>query len=462
MNLSIFREYDIRGLVDPDLTPDVVRDVQRAYGTYMYRRGFTTVIIARDSRDYNSAIHQQAVEALKEIGMQIVDIGVVTVPVFYFAQLYYKITAGVMVTASHNPVGWSGFKQLVGMSQTATTAELEELKKLIANKDFESGEGSYEERSGVVAAYAKDALSRVHIARPIKAVVDCGNETAALVNPEILRQAGITVIEQDTTIGAPTTHEPNPSTLGALEHIREGVLVNKADIGIGYDADGDRFGVVDDQGEIIWPDRVAMVLVRKILQENPGGSVVFDVKCTQALIDEIVADGGKPVMWKTGHSWIRRKGQEVDAVFAAERSGHFYFRRGHWGYDDGLFVTLKLLEIIAGQEKPLHEVMKDFPHYETSPVWHAPCADEVKYAVVERLVEDCKKEYGEDKVVTVNGARVQFDDGWGLVRASSNIPALVLVFEGKTAEALKRISSLFETMLTHYPEIAPRDKWESG
>ncbi|MFA5954322.1 MAG: phosphomannomutase/phosphoglucomutase [Patescibacteria group bacterium] len=462
MNPSIFREYDIRGLVDKDLTPEVVRDISRAYATYMQRRGFDTAIVARDSRDYNATIQKQTVVALREAGMNVVDIGVVTVPVFYFAQLFLKITAGVMVTASHNPVGWSGFKQLVGTLQTATSAELADVKSLIEKKDFLSGAGTYEERGGVVAAYSKDALSRVTIKRPLRVVVDCGNETGSLINPDILRSAGLTVIEQDTEVGKPAPHEPNPSTLEALEHIREGVLANHADIGIGYDADGDRFGVVDDQGEIIWPDRVAMVLVRKILKDNPGSSVVFDVKCTQALIDEIVKDGGTPVMWKTGHSWIRRKGQEVDAAFAAERSGHFYFRRGHWGYDDGLFVTLKLLEIIAAQEKPLHEFMADFPQYETSPVWHAPCADEVKYAVVERLTKACKEEYGEDKVIDVNGARVQFDDGWGLVRASSNIPALVLVFEGKTPEALERISKLFEAMLGRYPEIATRDRWESG
>src|SRR3989344_753963 len=457
---TIFREYDIRGLVDKDLPDEAVRAIHRAYGRFLLRRGINNVLVARDGRAYNDNIKKVVIAALLESGLNVIDIGTVTVPVFYFGQIHLKIVGGVMITASHNPAGWSGFKHLVDFLKTATSDELNEIQEIIAKEDFPSGQGNYTNRADLIDKYKKDILSRIHIPQPPKVVVDSGNETTALINPDVLRQLGCEVVEQCTTMGEACQHEPNPSTLGALNHIAEGIKLSGAQIGVGYDADGDRFGIVDELGNIIWPDRVAMVIARSMLGRYPGGTVVFDVKCTQALIDEIVACGGKPVMWKTGHSWIRRKGQEVDAIFAAERSGHFYFRRDHYGYDDGLYASLRFLEIISAQEKPLSEYMKEYPKYETSPVWHAPCPDKKKYQVDDQLVAQFKKDYGEDRVIDINGARVRFDDGWRLVRASSNIPALVLVFEGKDAFALERIDKIFRDILKLYQEVGL--EWESG
>jgi phosphomannomutase/phosphoglucomutase len=462
MNISptIFREYDIRGLVESDLRPEAVAVIQRAYAEFLRRRNFNTAIVACDSRPYNHAVKEQVIEALRQSGINVIDVGVLTVPVFYFAQVYLKQTGGVMVTASHNPVGWSGFKCLVATLATATSVELKELQDIIAAGQFPSGAGGYERRDDVVEAYRQDVLSRVKISRPLKVVVDAGNETAGLINPSILRAAGLEVIEQCTTLGAPAPHEPNPSTVEALAHLRGKVREVGADLGVGYDADGDRLGVVDDAGEIIWSDRIAMVLARPILEEVPGTAVVFDVKCTQALADDVRAHGGRPVMWKTGYSYIRRKAGEVNAAFAVERSGHFFFWRDYYGYDDALFASLKLLEALSSQPKPLSQLMNDFPRYETSPVWHASCADEVKYTVVDRVVSYFKKTYGADRVIDINGARVQFDDGWGLVRASSNIPALVLVFEGQTVAARDRIEQLFRDVLKTYSEVGSH--WKSG
>ncbi|KKU48508.1 hypothetical protein A3H10_02265 [Candidatus Uhrbacteria bacterium RIFCSPLOWO2_12_FULL_46_10] len=460
INPTIFREYDIRGLADKDLTEEVVEAIHKAYATFLRRRGLNTAIVARDSRSYNEAVKQCVIKSLRSSGIDVIDIGVLTAPAFYFAQLYLKQVGGVMVTASHNPLGWSGFKHLVDTLRTATSVELKELQNIIAKQDFASGNGSLEERQDIIEAYASDILSRVKVSRNLKVVVDAGNETAGLINPDILRRAGVEVIEQCTTIGAPCPHEPNPSTLEAMEHLAEKTKNVSADLGVGYDADGDRAGFVDNAGNIIWPDQIAMILARDILARYPNRSIVFDVKCTQALIDEINASGGKPVMWKTGHSYIRRKAQEVDAVFAVEKSGHFFFREGYYGYDDGLFASLKVIEILSKQALPLSELMTQFPRYETSPVWHAPCADEIKYQIVDRLTAYLKKTYGADKVIDINGARVQFEDGWGLVRASSNVPALVLVFEGKTAEARDRIESIFKEILAQYVEIG--QEWKSG
>lgn len=456
---TIFREYDIRGLVDKDLPTDVVRTIHRAYARFLLKRGLDSAIVGCDSRPYNAEVKKTAIDALRESGINVIDIGTVTSPVFYFSQLHLNVKGGSMVTASHNPMGWSGFKFLVDTLQTATSAELKEIQDIIAANDFPTGAGAYETHN-VIPAYGDDVVSRIHLSKPLTVVIDSGNETTAIINPAIIKAIGAKVIEQCSHIGEKCSHEPNPSTLGALEHIAEGVKQHKADIGIGYDADGDRFGIVDEKGQLIWPDRVAMVIAREMLSKYPGGSIVFDVKCTQALPDDIKAHGGTPVMWKTGHSWIRRKGQEIDAIFAAERSGHFYFRRGHHGFDDGLFASLKLLEILAAQNKSLSELMKDFPQYETSPVWHAPCPDEKKYETVEKLTQHLKQTYGADNVIDINGARVQFSDGWGLVRASSNVPSLVLVFEGKTLEALNRINQTFRDLLRSYPEVGT--EWESG
>ena len=460
INPSIFREYDIRGLVEKDFTSGVVENIHKAYASFLKRRNLTTAIVARDSRSYNEDIKKRVIESLINSGINVIDVGVLTAPAFYFAQLHLSQIGGVMVTASHNPSGWSGFKHLINKLRTATSVELKELQDIIAKQDFASGHGEYQKRDDITEAYAKDILGRINLGRRLKVVVDAGNETAGLINLDILRRAGVELIEQCTTVGEKCPHEPNPSTLGALEHMSKKTKSSSADIGVGYDADGDRAGFVDNEGNIIWSDQIGMVIARHMLREFPNRKIVFDVKCTQALIDEIKASGGEPIMWKTGHSYIRQKAQEVDAIFAVERSGHFFFREGYHGFDDGLFASLKMIEILSKQPLALSELMKEFPRYETSPVWHAPCADNVKYGVVERLTVYLKEKYGAEQVIDINGARVQFDDGWGLVRASSNVPALVLVFEGKDNESKERIEKLFRDILLSYPEVG--DHWETG
>ncbi len=234
----------------------------------------------------------------------------------------------------------------------------------------------------------------------------------------------------------------------------------KADIGFGFDGDGDRLGVVDEQGKGIWPDRFMILLARRVLQDNPKAKIVFDVKCSQALIDDIEKHNGIPIMWKTGHSYIKQKAKEVNAALAGERSGHIFYRQGYYGYDDAIWASLKLLEYLSDIGKPLSEIMLTTPQYITSPAWHVDCPDEVKYEVVDKLVKEFKEEYGNDRVIDINGARVKFKDGWGLVRASSNLPVLVLVFESTTDKGLNDIENIFRQKLIKYPEVGK--KWISG
>ena len=234
----------------------------------------------------------------------------------------------------------------------------------------------------------------------------------------------------------------------------------EADIGLGFDGDGDRLGVVDEKGGLVWPDRYMILLARRVIQEKPGSTIVFDVKSSQALIEEIEKQGGIPIMWKTGHSYIKQKAKEVGASLAGERSGHIFYRHGYYGYDDAVFAALKLLEHLSQQDKSLSEIMLTTPQYFSSPAWHVDCPDEVKYEVVDKLIKEFKEEYGEDRVIDINGARVKFEDGWGLVRATSNLPALVLVFESKTKKGLELIENIFRQKLAQYPEIG--EKWVSG
>ncbi len=462
INPTLFREYDIRGRIDKtdELTPEAIAAIARGFAVFLKRRGITEAIVGRDARPYSESVKNITVAALRESGVSVIDIGVVLVPMFYFCQYHLQKKGGVMITASHNPWGWSGFKQAYDYSTTLVPADMKELAGIIEKDDFITGAGGYETYSDIFGAYKKDVLSRVKLARPMKVLVDTGNGTAGLFAPEILREAGCEVIEQYTEASEQRHHEANPSTLGMLDAMADGIRKTPMDIGLGLDDDGDRLGAVDETGEVIWPDRILILLARLILARRPGGKVVFDVKCTEALPEDIKAHGGVPVMWKTGHSYIKAKAKEVDAVLAGERSGHIYVRDGYYEYDDATFAALKLLEYLSREQKTISQIIADFPQYVTSPVWHAHCDDTKKYEVVDRLVADFKKEYGADKVIDVNGARVTMGDGWGLVRASSNIPALVLVFEAKTEEGLKKIEDIFRKKLAAYPEVG--SEWASG
>lgn len=462
INKSMFREYDIRGRIDreDELTPEAIDTISRGFAVFLKRRGISEAIVACDARPYSEKIKELTMRALMESGVDVIDIGIVLVPMFYFAQYHLKKKGGVMITASHNPWGWSGFKHAYDYSTTFVPQDMRELWEIVGKGDFVKGSGAKQFLKGIFDAYKKDVLGRIRLERRMKVLVDTGNGTGGLFLPDILRAAGCEVVEQYTEVSEKRHHEANPSTLGMLDAMSHGVRRHGADIGIGLDDDGDRLGAVDEEGEVIWPDRILILLARLILAVKPGGKIVFDVKCTQALPEDILAHGGVPVMWKTGHSYIKAKAKEVDAVLAGERSGHIYVREGYYEYDDAIFAALKLLEYMSREKRPISEIMAEMPQYVTSPVWHAPCPDEKKYAVVERLTALLKDEYGAERVNDVNGARVSFPDGWGLVRASSNVPALVLVFEAKTDAGLKKIEEIFRTKLAAFPEVG--NEWTSG
>lgn len=459
---TMFREYDIRGRVDKEeLNEDNIQFIGKGFGTFLKQYDIQETVIGFDAREYSKRVKDAFVKGVISTGVDIKEIGQTITPIVYFAQYYLKIKGVAMITASHNPNGWTGFKLGHGFGVTFLPENIKTLYQIIKGENFVQAQGKNKIEPNILDIYTDFILKRVNLKKSLKVVVNAGNGTAGPIVPSILRKAGCQVIEQFCDIDfAFPHHEPNPAALEALEALGSKVREVKADIGLGYDGDGDRLGVVDEKGEVIWPDRFMILLARQVLKENPNAKIIFDVKSSQALAEEIEKYGGIPIMWKTGHSYIKQKAKEVGASLAGERSGHIFYCHGYYGYDDAVFSSLKLLEYLSAETKSLSKIMLTTPQYIISPAWNVFCPDEVKYEIVNKLVREFKAEYGSERVIDINGARVKFDDGWGLVRASSNLPALVLVFEAKTKKGMEIIENIFRQKLVKYPEIG--NEWKSG
>ncbi len=449
----MFREYDIRGRVsDDELNQRSAEWIGRGFGTYLSRRGIDDMVVGYDSRFGSVEIKDGLVKGLRAAGRNVIMVGMCLTPMMYWSQYRFKVRGGAMITGSHNPKGWNGLKLGAGFSSTLVADEIRELYEIIEREEFVSGHGDYTEVT-IVDDYTADLTSRVRMGRPLKIVIDTGNGTAGAFAPRVFREAGVTVVEQFTELDPDfPNHEPDPARTETVEALGARVRKEGADLGIAIDGDGDRLGVVDEKGEVIWPDRYLILLARQVLEREPKGKIVFDVKCTQALDDDIRAHGGIPIMWKTGHSHIKAKLHEEKAALAGEMSGHIFFVENYYGFDDGVYAGLRLVEYVSARREPLSAIMAGTPAYVSTPAINVHCADEVKYDVVKRLTEQLKKEY--DRVIDINGARVVFDDGWGLVRASSNLPELVLRFEAKTPERLQEIKKTFRGYLERFPEVS--------
>jgi len=456
---TMFREYDIRGREsEKELNTFSVKLIAKGYGTFLQKRGVNQVIVGHDNRKTSEDFSQVAIQGLIESGCQIIDIGVVTTPMIYWAQYYFKTKGAFMVTASHNPVGWNGVKLAFGYSYTIIGKELEEIYDSIVKEDFSLGGGKVIKRVDISKPYREDLLSRTGKIKSLKVVVNTGNGTAGFFAPEIIRETGCEVIEYLTKPDSSyPKYTPNPAQVEMMEDTGAQVRENGADLGFAFDGDGDRLGLVDEKGGIIWPDRYMILLSRLLLEKKPGAKIVFDVKVSQALPEDIKAHGGIPIMWKTGHSYIKEKMREEKAGLAGEMSGHIFFAEDFYGFDDAIFAALKLLEYFSHQKSTVSELIATTPYYVSTPALHAECPDDKKYQVVEELTKEFKKDY---EVIDINGARVLFEDGWGLVRASSNLPALVLRFEAKTEDQLKEIEQIFRDKLSRFEFV--EKKWVSA
>lgn len=463
---SMFREYDIRGRVsDDELNERSVYSIIKSYATYLKRRNISSAVVGYDNRTCSEGFAKSAIEALLEAGIDVFYIGLSISPLVYFGQHFLNCEGAVMITASHNPDGWSGFKLGKGLSKTLESEDIEEIFNILVNEDFSLSEekGKLEVRN-IREDYINAILSRININPHYipKIVIDAGNGGAGVFAYEVFQKLGCVTFQLNCDPDMTYPHYfPNPSNIKARQMLKNMVThpYIKADIGIGFDGDGDRIGVLDENGDNIWSDKILMMLARQLLNKKNGAKIVYDVKCTQALEEDIKEHGGIPVMWKTGHSYIKAKMHEINAELAGERSGHIFVGgEDYYGFDDAIFVAAKLIEFISYEQEKVSNILKKFPSYITSPEIKADCADEMKYGVIEKITEEFKREFG-DSVIDINGARVMFKDGWGLVRASSNLPELVLIFEAKTNDRLLEIREIFKQKLDKYDEVSK--KWEN-
>ena len=455
---TMFREYDLRGReTDDELNDSSMYYIGRGFGTYLRKHNIDTAVVGHVARSTSESFHANAIKGLLECGIIVIDIGTITTPMGYWAQYYLKVKGLLTVTASHNPVGWNGVKLGSDLSYTLLTAELQEVYDIIAKEEFTDGKGTVR-KEDIVEPYIKDLLSRVKISKKFKILVNTGNGTAGPVYVETLKRTGSDIVEHFTNVdSAYPNYTPNPDGTAMMEDTGKQTVTNNCDFGFAFDGDGDRLGLVDEKGNTIWPDRYIILLSRLVLSKHPGAKIIFDVKVSEALPEDIKAHGGEPIMWKTGHSYIKSKLAEEKAAMAGEMSGHIFFVDDFYGFDDGLFASLKMLEYLSTQDKSLSDIINDTPYYVSTPTIQVKTTDEDKYDVVEKLTEEFKKDG--NRVVDINGARVYFDDGWGLVRASSNTPTLVLRFEAKTQESLDKIKAIFKQKLDKF-DVVSKD-WDS-
>jgi len=449
VNPTIFREYDIRGIADRDLDDETVERIGKSYGTTMVRKGFYRISVGRDVRLSSERIHDALVKGVLSTGMNVVDVGVLPTPVLYFSIVHLQTDGGAMITGSHNPIEFNGVKLNEGLL-SLYGQEIQDLKTRIEKSDFETGAGKRTQRE-IVLDYKEMLKGRIRLQRSFKVVVDAGNGTAGPIAPEVLENLGCKVIplycEPDGTF---PNHLPDPTVMKYMKDLRSKVVAEKADVGLGYDGDSDRVGVVDEKGHVVFADQLLALLARDVLSRNSGAEILFDVKCSQMLPEVIEEAGGVPFMWKTGHSLIKKKMKEKRAPLAGEMSGHIFFEDGYFGFDDGIYVSLRLLQYLSAQERSLSRLANELPKFVSTPEIRITCPDEDKFAVVQRMTEEFKKEYD---VIDIDGARVLFGDGWGLVRVSNTQPVLVLRFEAKTEKRLAQIRGLFREKLSAFPTV---------
>ncbi len=449
INPEIFREYDIRGVVDEDLDVPTVRAIGRAIGTSLRAQESPTFAVGRDVRLSSPAIRVSLIDGLRATGAQVSDVGIVPTPVLYFAAHDLKTDGAVMITGSHNPPEFNGFKVCRG-TDPLTGEEIRSLMDVIESRRFAQGNGRAVQVE-ILDAYRRMLASKFSFERPLKVVVDAGNGTSGGLAVQVLESFGHRVIpiycEPD---GAFPNHHPDPSDPENLQDLIQTVRKEGADLGIAFDGDGDRAGVVDEQGQIIWPDYQMILFARDVLSRQPGAPIIFEVKCSMNLIRAIEEAGGRPVMWKAGHSLIRKKLKEEKAPLAGEYSGHTFFADDYFGFDDALYATLRLMDLMARADAPLSGLLADVPPLYASPEMKLRCPDEEKFAVVQGLQDRLEGEY---PLVTIDGVRADFGDGWALVRASNTTPALTLRFEATSPGRMEEIRNEILEHLKTFPQV---------
>ncbi len=444
---SIFRQYDVRGVVGRDLTEEVAEGIGRGFAALLTERGITgAVVVGRDNRPSGDALRDALVRGLTEAGRAVVDIGVVPTPLMYWTLHHEPVVGGIQITGSHNPPEYNGFKICVGAASLHGDG-IQRLYALATSKGTRSATVGDVRHIDVIDRYIDDIAERIGpLARPMRIVYDCGNGAAALVAPALFKRLGVETTglftESDGTF---PNHHPDPTVPENLADLIAAVHETGAELGVAFDGDGDRIGTVDAAGRIIWGDHLLILYARDVLaRTGQGQSIIFDVKCSQALSDAITAAGGIPVMWKTGHSLIKDKMKETHAPIAGEMSGHMFFEESFYGHDDALYAAARLLRILADAGQSIDAMLGDVPTFVATPEIRVDTDDAIKFDIVADAVAHFRARYD---VIDVDGVRVLFGDGWGLIRASNTQPVLVLRFEARTEARLREIRTIFETWL---------------
>ncbi|MEE9322235.1 MAG: phosphomannomutase/phosphoglucomutase [Granulosicoccus sp.] len=438
---DIFRAYDIRGVVTDTLTADVVREIGRAFGSECRDRKIARAVVARDGRLSGPDLIAALSEGIQSTGVDVIDIGMVPTPVLYFATNHLDTDTGIMVTGSHNPPEYNGLKMVMAGDALFGDGITALYERLQADK-LESGNGGHSTRD-ILDEYLQRITEDVKLSRPLHIAYDCGNGVAGAAAPQLFEELGCKTealfIKVDGTF---PNHHPDPAKLENLEDLIKVVKEKNCDIGLAFDGDGDRVGVVDNEGNVIWPDRQMVLFARDVLDRNPGARIIYDVKCSKVLPDAITAAGGEPEMWKTGHSFIKARIKETGALLGGEMSGHLFFKERWYGFDDALYAAARLLEILSKSKKTASEIFGEIPDSINTPeLGYTFERDGAQHEFVKAFVSNAK--FDGAKITTIDGLRADFEDGWGLVRASNTTPSLVIRFEADTQEAMERIQNAF-------------------
>ena len=437
---SIFREYDIRGIANEELLDEDVELLGKSLATYLIRHSGHTICLGRDCRLSGSRIHAVLRKGMVSAGVHVLDIGVVPTPVLYYSAVHFKADGAIMITGSHNPPEYNGLKTVCGTG-TLHGEQIQQIYKLIQDSDFEKGEGTVKEVDAVTP-YVDEIASQFHFDRKVKVVFDAGNGTAGPVMHRLMKKLNVDATELFYEMdGHFPNHHPDPTVVENLTHLQAAVKQHKAELGIAFDGDSDRIGAVDENGEVVYGDMLLLIFGREILTRKPGSTFIGEVKCSQIMYDKLKELGGNPIMFKTGHSLIKAKMKAEHAELAGEMSGHMFFGDRYYGYDDALYSACRLLEIISKSGQPLSAQMQGIPKLVSTPELRVDCPDDKKFPVVTKVASKVRQDYN---VVDVDGVRVIFEHGWGLVRASNTQPVLVMRFEATSDELLKKYRDYLE------------------
>lgn len=460
INPEIFRGYDIRGIYPKDIDVEVMEKLGKAHGTYLNSINVGQAVIGYDNRVPSEKLHLALIDGLCSMGINVIDLGLSLSPIVYWAQYFYKSRGSVMLTGSHNPVEYTGVK--LGRNYSDTLTPTQEIRRITSEDAYEGQDvqGSIEKATGYIDDYYKDLISKVHKIKPFKVVVDAANSTAGKFYPELLRQAGCEVIEQNCELdGTFPNGTPDPTEEKFAQRLAERVVKEKADIGFSFDSDGDRIGVADDKGNIIWNDVLIAIFADDAISQKPGAEIIYNCLCSRIVEDVIKRAGGKPIMWMTGHAFIKAKINKIKAPFGGELSGHFYFMDKFYGHDDGGYAALRILDYLTRKNKKMSEVVAAFPHYISSPEVKIACPDKDKFDVIRDIAKKIENDFSDQKISTYDNpkqdvyVRVDFADGMIVARPSQNGPYMTIKFEAKDKDNYEKRRVYLRDLLKKYPEI---------